>query len=418
LTAPKLTAKQKEFLKFLRSTNGTVVQLPALLKSSGLSDRSWRVYWTSGRYAPYLTRNADGTFTVHMKAVVDDDAFYRQVTQKVSGRVQTSAIRNPLVPPLLEKSRENMILALELYNRPSLKNRLDGFCMLFCTAWDQLLKAEMLTVDGEGALYTGSNVNGRQETYSLRRCIERRMPEPADPVRKNLLEIVNLRDAATHLLMPEILSTYSQLFQAGVKNFAQRYEACCNEKFLPPTSTGLLVLVHEGPTPTATTMAQLYGETTAQELFAMCQAIDASVRTEPDARYAVPMEHKLVFAKKPGDADITLLSGPGAPLNGIVVIKEKLISMDQKYPHLFKDVVHAVEQKLSASKQSGALQLVLSKEGWRESENEYHHQQPKPAVHKYSEKAVVRAVELISTKGYLDTAKKWQSDKRKTKRKS
>lgn len=37
-----------------------------------------------------------------------------------------------------------MMLALELYNRPSLDNRLDAFVLCFCTAWEQLLKAPAL----------------------------------------------------------------------------------------------------------------------------------------------------------------------------------------------------------------------------------------------------------------------------------
>lgn len=37
-----------------------------------------------------------------------------------------------------------MMLALELYNRPSIENRMDAFVMCFCTSWEQLLKAILI----------------------------------------------------------------------------------------------------------------------------------------------------------------------------------------------------------------------------------------------------------------------------------
>jgi hypothetical protein len=46
-----------------------------------------------------------------------------------------------LVSSLIERSRTNAGLALELINRPELPNRLDAFLLLFVTAWEQLLKA-------------------------------------------------------------------------------------------------------------------------------------------------------------------------------------------------------------------------------------------------------------------------------------
>jgi Protein of unknown function (DUF3644)/EC042_2821-lke REase len=413
LTAARLKRTQLAFLKFLRDNNGKTVGPDALLKHHELQARSWKVYWSSGRYAPYLTRHADGTFTINVAADVDDIAFYRQVTQKVSGRSPApAALQSPLARALLEKSKENMILALELYNRPSLKNRLDGFCMLFCAAWDQLLKAEMLRATGDEAIFTGNVANGRKETHALRRCIEKQLPDTTDPVRKNLFAIVDLRDAATHLLMPEILSTYSQLFQSGVRNFAQRYERCCNEKFLPPTSTGLLVLVHEGPPMNALTMNQLYGETTAEELMTMCQAIDASVGTQPDERFAVHLEHKLVLAKRPGDADISLSTGNSGPINGVFITKIKEVSTDETYPHTFKDVVARIEEILGG-KQRQNLRLVVDKEVWQAGQNDYHRLQPKPRTPKYSEKSIARAVELIEMPGYLEKAKQFASTKRK-----
>ncbi|WP_434670402.1 DUF3644 domain-containing protein [Klebsiella sp. B345] len=50
-----------------------------------------------------------------------------------------------------------MILALELYNRPSLENKMDAFVMCFCTAWEQFLKARIIEQDGEKTIFRSVN---------------------------------------------------------------------------------------------------------------------------------------------------------------------------------------------------------------------------------------------------------------------
>ncbi|MCV6004036.1 DUF3644 domain-containing protein, partial [Escherichia coli] len=62
--------------------------------------------------------------------------------------------KSNLAKALIKKSRDNMMLALELYNRPSLENKLDGFVMLFSTAWEQLLKSMIIEAEGELAIYS------------------------------------------------------------------------------------------------------------------------------------------------------------------------------------------------------------------------------------------------------------------------
>ena len=37
---------------------------------------------------------------------------------------------------LLNKSQEAFILAIELYNKPTIKYRVEGFSLFICNAWD------------------------------------------------------------------------------------------------------------------------------------------------------------------------------------------------------------------------------------------------------------------------------------------
>ncbi len=114
-----------------------------------------------------------------------------------------------------------MFLALELYNRPSLVNKLDGFVMLFCTAWEQLLKAILIERDGEDSIFV--QVGNRKETLRLRNCFDKYFKNDS-LIRKNVESIVTLRDQATHLLFPELQGMASGLFQSGIFNYSKVFE--------------------------------------------------------------------------------------------------------------------------------------------------------------------------------------------------
>ena len=136
-----------------------------------------------------------------------------------------------------------MILALELYNRPSLENRLDAFVLLFCTAWEQLLKAVLIERDGEDSIFEDQEIKGRQkETISLRKALEK-MYEGKDAKRRNLERIKYYRDKATHLLMPELQLLISRVFQSGVLNYAEEFELFAEQPFIDSAGGGLMTLV-------------------------------------------------------------------------------------------------------------------------------------------------------------------------------
>jgi len=59
-----------------------------------------------------------------------------------------------LTRQLLDKSQEAFILALEIYNKPTIKYRIEGFCLFFSNAWELLLKAKILEdEEKETAIY-------------------------------------------------------------------------------------------------------------------------------------------------------------------------------------------------------------------------------------------------------------------------
>lgn len=49
-----------------------------------------------------------------------------------------------LAERLVDKSIEAFIMGLEIYNKPTIKYRIEGFSFFICNAWELMLKAELL----------------------------------------------------------------------------------------------------------------------------------------------------------------------------------------------------------------------------------------------------------------------------------
>lgn len=87
---------------------------------------------------------------------------------------------------LLNKSIEAFILGIEIYNKPTIKYRVEGFSFFICNAWELMLKAHILNSFGENELYYKDNP---ERTITLENCIKKIFTNDKDPLRKNLEKI-------------------------------------------------------------------------------------------------------------------------------------------------------------------------------------------------------------------------------------
>ena len=71
---------------------------------------------------------------------------------------------------LLEKSQEAFIVAVELYNKPTIKYRVEGFSFFICNAWELLLKSYIIKTQGLETIYYKDNPT---RTLSLENCIKK-----------------------------------------------------------------------------------------------------------------------------------------------------------------------------------------------------------------------------------------------------
>ena len=96
---------------------------------------------------------------------------------------------------LVDKSIEAFILGLEIYNKPTIRYRIEGFSFFICNAWELMLKAELLN-RGESIYFTDSP----DRTLSLENVLQRIYTNIYTRIRLNLEKIIELRNISTHYI--------------------------------------------------------------------------------------------------------------------------------------------------------------------------------------------------------------------------
>ena len=145
---------------------------------------------------------------------------------------------------LLDKSIGATLAAMEIYNKPDFHYREEAFAILTVNAWELLLKARILQIDGnkitsiikyerrqkaDGALstkqYRKTNRSGNYSTISLFQAYDLLKNEYGDKidelVRKNLDALVEVRDNSVHFLNKDFLlkKKIQELGTASLKNY-------------------------------------------------------------------------------------------------------------------------------------------------------------------------------------------------------
>jgi len=102
---------------------------------------------------------------------------------------------------MLAASKDEALLAVDLYNQAKRPRRLEGFLVHMHLAWLYLIHASYLK-DGKDFRYRKDNgwfvkIDGEPKTWELARCVQEEWGEQ-DPVRKNLELTIGLRNKIEH----------------------------------------------------------------------------------------------------------------------------------------------------------------------------------------------------------------------------
>ena len=242
---------------------------------------------------------------------------------------------------LLDKSKEAFAMAIELYNKPTIKYRVEGFSLFVCNAWELMLKAYLLKTKGPESIYYKDNKN---RTISLENAIKEVFTNNKDPLRINLEKIVELRNTSTHFITEEYEMVYVPLFQACVFNFNEKMMAF---HFIDMTSVipqnFLTLSVSMRALDEAEIIAK-YPEPIANHLIDVKTSVD-DLSVNNNAKFAIRSDHHYYITKNKDKAtNIVHYEKEAAP--GITIVKE-LKDPNNTHKYTAKSCIAAIKDRLN-----------------------------------------------------------------------
>ena len=242
---------------------------------------------------------------------------------------------------LLDKSKEAFAMAIELYNKPTIKYRVEGFSLFICNAWELMLKAYLLKTKGPESIYYKDNKN---RTISLENAIKEVFTNNKDPLRINLEKIVELRNTSTHFITEEYEMVYVPLIQACVFNFNEKMMAF---HFIDMTSiipqNFLTLSVSMRALDEAEIIAK-YPEPIANHLIDVKTSVD-DLSVNNNAKFAIRIDHHYYITKNKDKAtNIVHYEKEAAP--GITIVKE-LKDPNNTHKYTAKSCIAAIKDRLN-----------------------------------------------------------------------
>lgn len=198
-----------------------------------------------------------------------------------------------LAEKLIHKSKEAFCMAIELYNKPTIKYRVEGFSLFICNAWELMLKAHLLNTTGPGSIYYPDNKN---RTISLENCIQKLFTNNKDPLRINLEKIIELRNTSTHFITEEYEMVYVPLFQSCILNYNEKMTSFHNVDMTSVVPQNFLTLSVSMKALDESEIIAKYPEEIATKLLNANNSI-VDMITNYNDKFAIRIEHHHFITK-------------------------------------------------------------------------------------------------------------------------
>ena len=242
---------------------------------------------------------------------------------------------------LLEKSIESFLLGLEIYNKPTIKYRIEGFAFFICNAWELMIKAHICNKEGEEAIYHKDNKN---RTISLSEAIRKVFTNNKDPLRRNLEKIVELRNTSTHFVTQEYEYVYIPLFQACLRNFETKIFDFHGRSLNDVLPLNFLTLHARVDPINEEDIRGRYSEGIVNHLLKIKQEIDVATEQGGNSKFSIPIEYNLVLTKRKQDADIVVAIDNTAEASGMII--KDIREPSNLYPLSFGQLLNEIQKGL------------------------------------------------------------------------
>ncbi|NLY09403.1 MAG: DUF3644 domain-containing protein [Tissierellia bacterium] len=246
---------------------------------------------------------------------------------------------NGLSKRLVKKSIEAFILGLEIYNKPTIKYRIEGFSFFICNAWELMLKAKLIN-ENKNIYYN----NSPDRTLSLNETINKVYTDKYTRIRLNLEKIIDLRNISTHYITEDYEFKYVPLFQACVLNYINELNRFHNEDISNYIAQNFLHITTNYEPLTNEQIKMKYSPEIAEKFIKLGNEIDVLSNEYNSDKFAIPMVQKLYITRKKADADFEVSIDKDSD-NKVQIIKQ-LTDPADTHKYSFNNLVTAVSENL------------------------------------------------------------------------
>jgi len=285
---------------------------------------------------------------------------------------------------LKDRAIDSFFLAVEIYNRITQKNKNEAFCILIVNSWELLLKSHIARIEGLENIY----YPGREKSLSITDCIKKVFLSEKDNRRRNLEKIIELRDKATHLLIPELNFDISRIFQSCVINFLDFLSKEFNDNLMYRLNPGFIALIIDQKNkPDFEKLTINYGERASRDLKLFLDKFHKEEKENDDIQFAVPIEYRLVLTKKVDESDIQLFKSSSGENKGVIVEVAK--DIDTSHPFARTALTDLINEKCVPDYckkfTTRDMDAIIHKEKAKaQKQSQFHYGLDHPKIHRYS----------------------------------
>ncbi|MCR1890665.1 DUF3644 domain-containing protein [Ligilactobacillus murinus] len=244
-----------------------------------------------------------------------------------------------LANQLVDKSIEAFVMGLEIYNKPTIKYRVEGFSFFICNAWELMLKAELLN-QGKSIYFKDKP----DRTISLEKATKLIYPDKNTRIRLNLEKIIELRNISTHFITEDYEVKYAPLFQACVLNFTNELIRFHNKDITEHIPQNFLT-IHANYEPLSNEEIKLkYPSEVAQKFIQQANEIDVLNKEYNSEKFAINIAQKLYITKDRKKADFSVKIDRDSE-NHVSIVKE-LKDPSDTHKYSYNNIITAVNERL------------------------------------------------------------------------
>lgn len=259
---------------------------------------------------------------------------------------------------LIEKSIEAFILGLEIYNKPTIKYRIEGFSFFIVNAWELMLKSTLLK-RGESIYFPDKP----DRTLSVESTLRKIYTDKNTRIRLNLEKIIELRNISTHYITEDYEVKYAPLFQACVLNFVNEIQRFHGVDITKHIAQNFLTISARYEPLTNEAFKMKYPPEIAEKLIKQFNEIDVLSTTYNSDKFAINIRQNLYITKKKSEADFVV--GIDSHSDTKVSVVKDLKDPSDTHKYSYKNVITVVQENLRKKNiklgyDSGFTQYVLT----------------------------------------------------------